>query len=315
LLYGIYFVYFRQSFRVILSSRDHPRNWWHVLASFGIFLFATAHMVIVFSRGIQAFTIFRDNPGPVAYFYNLKLGLEVSQASTQVAVTFLGDCMVIWRVWIVYSRNYLAVIVPLLCLLGTTTAGIASVVVIGQASSPDSTPTFYVSKLETWLPAFFSMTFGTSILSTILIAIRLSLAQRHAEEYSTRRTISQFMSVQRILIESASLYSGNMLIYLATYLGKTNYSIIFGDMVSPLIGIAFSLITIRVKDALDDDNNTTTKGPSYLSTVRFAIATKQPTATNTTATHDDDKKFTVTHPTSPSVVEEGEHVRVAHMSA
>jgi len=115
------------------------------------------------------------------------------------------------------------------------------------------------------------------VLHLLLIAIRLSFAHRRAKEHSTKRTISQFASIQRLMIESASLYSGVMLIYLVTYMTKTNYSIIFGDMVAPVIGIAFSLITIRMNDTFVTHDSTPSSEATNLSTVRFAITTRQGT--------------------------------------
>ncbi len=66
-----------------------------------------------------------------------------------------------------------------------------------------------------------------------------------------------------------------MLLYLTSYLLESNYSIIFGDwvrlrnptfcsyhslyplcQVSPIVGISFSLITIRVHDTFKEDKKT-----------------------------------------------------------
>jgi len=167
----------------------------------------------------------------------------------------LGDGMVIYRVWVVYSRNYWVLILPILSYIGTTVASIMSVVFIGKASGAD-TP-FYLPSLEIWLPAFFALTFATSVLCSLLIAGRLWYIRKRVQIH---RTLDTLTTVLRIVIESASIYSLTMLVYLITYTAKSNTSIIFGDMVSPVIGIAFSLITIRVHNAFNPDNYNTSAG-------------------------------------------------------
>lgn len=59
-------------------------------------LYSLQHNFIVFSRVIQAFTTYQNaKGGPAAYFYDLRRALEVSQASCQIVVTFLGDCVAV----------------------------------------------------------------------------------------------------------------------------------------------------------------------------------------------------------------------------
>lgn len=256
LLYGIFFAYFQQSIGLLTWRRTSNRiNWILVGVSLGIFALATAHLIVVLCRALQAFIDQRDLPGgPVKYYNNLQSGLEVSQASCQIVISFLGDGMVIYRVWVVYSRNYWILVLPMLSYVGTTVSSVASVVFIGKASSKD-TP-FYLPDLEIWLPAFFGLTFATSVLCSMLIAGRLWYIDKKVQ---FSRTTNVLTNVLRIVIESASIYSLTMLIYLTTYVRKSNVSIIFGDMVSPVIGIAFSLITIRVHNAFNPDNYDTTE--------------------------------------------------------
>lgn len=246
LLYGMFFAYFQESIGLLTWRRSGPRiNWILVCISLSIFALATAHLVIVLCRAQQAFI---SGHNAVVYFNNLQSGLEVSQASSQVAISVIGDGMVIYRVWVVYNRSYWVLSLPVLSYIGTTVCSITSVVFIGKASSVD-TP-FYLPDLEIWLPAFFGMTFATSVLCSLLIAGRLWYIHQWIHTSQMTNTLK---AVLRIVIESASIYSLTMLLYLATYVSKSNTSIIFGDLVSPVIGIAFSLITIRVHNAFNPD--------------------------------------------------------------
>jgi len=250
LLYGIFVVLFYQSIRILTDKRSSPKiNWPLLLTSIAIFATATGHLAIILRRALEAFIEDRDEKGgPVAYYGNLRSALEVSQATFQVAIGMLGDGMAVYRVFAVYNRNYLAIVLPMISFLGTIAASIGSVVVIGQSSSRASA--FYFPRLETWMPVFFGLTFCTSVVCTGLIAVRLWYVNRRVANYASGgRKTRRLIAIQRGIIESASLYSAIMFIYLVTYLAKTNYSIIFGDMVSPIIGIVFSLITIRISEA------------------------------------------------------------------
>ena len=65
-----------------------------------------------------------------------------------------------------------------------------------------------------------------------MITARLWYVNRSVAGRSSQTSVTKKLrTVQRIVVESASLYSGTMLLYLITYQLETNYSIIFGDMV------------------------------------------------------------------------------------
>jgi len=264
LLYGIFFSYFLQSIGLLTWKRSGARiNLVLIFVSLSIFALATTHLILVLCRSQQAFIFQRDAPGgPIAYWSNLQSGLEVSQASSQTAISIIGDGMVIYRVWVVYNRNYKVLVLPILSFIGTTVCSIASVIYIGKASAGANV--FYLPKLEIWLPAFFGMTFATSVLCSALIAGRLWYIHKWVHISRTTNTLT---TVLRIVIESASIYALTMLLYLGTYVAKKNVSIIFGDMVSPVIGIAFSLITIRVHNAFNPDtynSDLDTSDPAYI---------------------------------------------------
>jgi flagellar biosynthesis/type III secretory pathway M-ring protein FliF/YscJ len=67
----------------------------------------------------------------------------------------------------------------------------------------------------------------------VLIAARLWYITDQVTTFTEiREGMRKMKAVQMILIESATMYAVSMLVYLITYKAKTNYSIIFGDMVS-----------------------------------------------------------------------------------
>jgi len=249
MLFGIFSVLFCHAMSILTRKSCHGArdiNWPLLLASVSIFIGAGGHLVVVLCRAIAAF-IDDDNGGPALYYDILKAPLEISQASIQIVVSFLGDSMAVYRVFVVYNRSYVAITIPIVCLCATLVASIASVILI--ASSATKAVPLYAPKLEKWMSAFFALTFTTSVLSTCLIAVRLWYKGSRTEHYILERK-KTYLTAQKIFIESAMLYSSVMMIYLITYLTKTNYNIIFGDMVCPTIGIAFSLITIRVHGTL-----------------------------------------------------------------
>jgi hypothetical protein len=80
-------------------------------------------------------------------------------------------------------------------------------------------------------------------LYVVLIAARLWYIRQRVQ---ISRTVGTLTTVMRIVIESASIYSISILLYLVTYVVKSNVSIIFGDMVRispPFLLLTFTSIT------------------------------------------------------------------------
>jgi len=257
LLYGIFVSVFHQSLRIVLDKKSGSEiNWLLLLTSIAIFLTATGHLTVRLLRTLEAFVDVSHRAwGAAAYYADLHTSLEVCQASLQAVICVFGDTMAVYRVFVVYNRSSIAIAIPLLCLLGNIVTSVGVIVVIAQSSSSEATP-LYFHKLEMWLPALLALISCTSIICTGLIATRIWYITERVTEFSETKGRRKMRSVQRIFIESAAMYSGAMIVYMSTYLAKTNYNIIFGDMVSPIVGIAFSLITIRVNDTFYSDSTT-----------------------------------------------------------
>ncbi|PFH45947.1 hypothetical protein AMATHDRAFT_8444 [Amanita thiersii Skay4041] len=94
---------------------------------------------------------------------------------------------------------------------------------------------------------FFSMTFATNGLS--LIAFKLWVTQRElvdALRNSQKRPIS-LNRIWIIILESGSIYWATLLVMLALYESPVGVAaLIFLDITSPIIGMVFALIIVRV---------------------------------------------------------------------
>jgi len=112
----------------------------------------------------------------------------------------------------------------------------------------------FLSEIVPWATSFFSLTFGTNIICTFLIGSRILTIQRTLKGIKSGGSNTQ--SALITVAESAALYSATVLALLIAYLQDSNVQYILLDIVSPMIGITFSIIIVRVSLGVAAQNST-----------------------------------------------------------
>ncbi len=104
-----------------------------------MFAFSTAHVSLGFQRLIQGFITLRNEPGgPAAFFsdvsipanvvkvgihtVNVSIALNRSLTCSPNALflqSIIGDSVVVWRCYLVWSRDWRICVIPVLLLLGS----------------------------------------------------------------------------------------------------------------------------------------------------------------------------------------------------
>jgi len=95
-----------------------------------------------------------------------------------------------------------------------------------------------------WLDAFFATSLATNVYCTVLIALRILLSDRSTDDY--RQNGNPLKPVVIIVIESGAIYSSMLLALMASYLVDSWIHFVFLDMMTPVIGIVFSMIIARI---------------------------------------------------------------------
>ncbi|KAA1468332.1 hypothetical protein DENSPDRAFT_848138 [Dentipellis sp. KUC8613] len=206
-------------------------------------LFATAHILIDFVRAFDAFV--PADGSAAAYFSNLADPVFLTKSAFMTMQVTFGDCVNIWRCWIVSGRRILPIVLPTVGMLGGFASGIAIIVTIAQASSQDT----IFDSAKRWIMPYFILTMCVNIYCTAMILwIIFRNYNPHAVFGHTRRAIA-------VIIESGSLYTASILGFLSAYFAQSNGQYPALDVVVPLVGIIYCLILLQTEYMHGDGTN------------------------------------------------------------
>ncbi|KAJ6576705.1 hypothetical protein DFH09DRAFT_366223 [Mycena vulgaris] len=244
LLYGAYTVVFILTCWVLLYKRPkhEPVNKPMLGFSIVMFVLATMHIGVNYTRILRAFIIYKDEPGGTpAYFNMLSEFTQVFGSAIYVAQTLVGDSVVLYRCYLVWERQWQVVAFPFILLMGSATTGVGILysfaVVVPEAE-------IFVVQLQHWILSFFSVTLATNIICTGLVAFRLWDINRQVKEFSESN--HSFNPIILLVIESGAIYSATLMTLLILYKTESWFQYVLLDAVSPIVGLVFSMIIVRI---------------------------------------------------------------------
>ncbi|KAK0214308.1 hypothetical protein IW262DRAFT_1466001 [Armillaria fumosa] len=241
--------------RIVSSSTPHQRQI-QVLAGISVFMYfmATLHLTLKWFYARRAFIT--NGETEETRFLSLSDALVaggplwipvISSIDTSISV-LLADCVIIWRCWIIWSRNWRIIVVPSLCTLCGT---IFDVFFLLQQLTPlsdsqgNTVPlTPWGGNSIDWGMAYYSMTLSTTIICTMLIMFRLSRAR--AAGTSLHFMPNPYQKVMEIVVESAAIYVLALAVYIPFLGTDSPYSTYPQAILSSVTGIAPTLILLRV---------------------------------------------------------------------
>ncbi|EPQ53025.1 hypothetical protein GLOTRDRAFT_79032 [Gloeophyllum trabeum ATCC 11539] len=247
LLYGIYFSLFFESVYVIMKkkrTKTLPAKLFFA-ATVVMFLLATVHIAISLYRLLRGYVWLASDPGPVAYFADYHRWDNVANEVISGIQTWIGDSLVIYRCFIVWSRNYYVVAVPSVLLVLSV---IGNCMVFQIFNSKDVDGLFSVP-LQTWVNLIYSATFAQNTLTTGFIAYRI-----WRQDWETRQVLgpgsyrgaASLLPSVRVIIESAMIYALEVLVLIILYAIGHNGEYVLQAAVTPTVGIVFTMITVRL---------------------------------------------------------------------
>ncbi|EIW80453.1 hypothetical protein CONPUDRAFT_165970 [Coniophora puteana RWD-64-598 SS2] len=204
-------------------------------------------------------------PQPPYDYQNLLTKSAVSQEIEMVAFVvqlWLGDGFMLFRLWKVWNNDKRVVLPVSAGFLANIAMGIVllyidRINIIFESADPiypgeDKLIRFMGNMTAPTSLSVFAVSFVVHLSCTVLIAARIFYLYRHIRRHlhGSRRTSP--MAVAITLLESGAIYSISMFCLLVTYSAESYtymewfyYSIVMNAIV-PIIGIAFSLIVIRM---------------------------------------------------------------------
>ncbi|PCH44314.1 hypothetical protein WOLCODRAFT_18850 [Wolfiporia cocos MD-104 SS10] len=236
-LWGAYFVLFSGT-SIAYATRHRSRRVLALpllIAHIALFLLATTHFALEFSHfythlasnGVEGYA---NETGPL-------FGADILMS----LLDFVGDCVLIYRCWILWKYNIPIIILPFLAALCgfVCIMEVAHLTLTIDPSAP--TPSPYIVPLGI---AGYALPLCTNVMVTILITGRLWYDYRPNREY-LHDTHSGVLRVIIIIVESGLLYLAVQLVYLVLFSLQHPAEQTVGIMAVQIYGIAPTLIIAR----------------------------------------------------------------------
>ncbi|KAL0568397.1 hypothetical protein V5O48_013583 [Marasmius crinis-equi] len=162
-----------------------------------------------------------------------------------VTQELLGSGAAIYRCWVLWHRNWKVIVLPVILLLAATGVGYIPAILLSTL-----TPLELVKDRRILISdaVFYTLTVVLNVLNTSLLVYPLWTT--HRSSMSLIKTPSLVPSVIRILVESAMLQLLCEIVLLALFLAEQEAQYVLYGLVVPIVGITFTLITLRIKSAV-----------------------------------------------------------------
>ncbi|KAF9237164.1 hypothetical protein BU15DRAFT_49131 [Melanogaster broomeanus] len=242
LLYGIYVTIFIQCVQVLRRRHARPSDYL-VGTAVSLFILITAHLVIDIIRNMDAFTSNMATPKyPATYYSDFSSWKNIFKSALYVTITIISDAFILYRSYVVWGRKYSVAIVPFLLLLSDIAIGILWVYTLSLILPGENV---FSDALSTRVKIFYAITLGMNVMCTSLIAFKIWMIQKAVSPY-TKGDEYHLSRVASIIVESGSAYSLMLVAMITTYTVDSPAMFIFLNSMSPIIGIVFSSVIVRV---------------------------------------------------------------------
>ncbi|KAJ6486464.1 hypothetical protein C8R47DRAFT_524041 [Mycena vitilis] len=243
-IYGFFVCIFALSLRINLATSKRQTVHSRAMFIVGIvtFVLATIHIVINCMRMMRGYVDHISlEGGPVGYLGILSRWDHILNNVIYATQSIIGDCVAVYRCWVLWNHNFFVVCIPFFMVFGSAVSGYMTCAIFARIQ-PGST--VFDEALDAWIKAFFSIAVAQNIITTCLMAYRIAALDRQSSSYRIGR--GHLIPMLRILVESAALYLTAEIILLLLYVSHNNAQFILLEVITPIVGITFNAITIRI---------------------------------------------------------------------
>jgi len=246
---------------LIHKHRMRSSNTRLMIVTSSLFVLITWHFIIDIVRLVVSVNTSEEVIGVAALYDDLRSIFSVMKTAVYVGITVVSDAFILYRCYAIWNGNIWVIILPVLLFLADIGTGIAATASLGLLNPGE---TFYVQHQTEITDAFFSTTLALNGICTGLIAFRIWWHQYSMREFDVRSSLSLNLGrISTIMIESGAIYSSTLIVMIATYASQKTLAFnIFLDITSPIIGIVFSLIIVRI--GLGTSHETTAAMSTFL---------------------------------------------------
>ncbi|KAF5372441.1 hypothetical protein D9757_009925 [Collybiopsis confluens] len=260
-LYGIFLCLFFVCTRDLLRRRRRRKSalsWPMILAGILLILLATARFIVDCANVSVAFIHHDPRSARIAYLQDVTQPLFTTKHMILIVSLLIGDSFVNFRCWVVWGRNIWIIILPVS--ISFLSFGSGCYVMWAYSNLPNRT----VLQESTWLKMLFGLSLVANAIATSLLAFKIWSVDRHLRGMVEVQSTSALTPVVRIIMESGMLNVAYLFAYvMAIGLGSQGLELI-SEMATPLTGIIFSIVILRVAHARSDDTLYTSNAPTTM---------------------------------------------------
>ncbi|KAG6919698.1 hypothetical protein DXG01_002644 [Tephrocybe rancida] len=247
---GFYLVTFYHTLVSLFYNGSRLKRWSevnHAMAIVAIVMFINTTLASATGFVIvwRAFVI--APPGTATQsFSQITYWAIVLKSATLLTQTTIGDAMLIYRCWVVYSRSWRVIAFSIILWLG---GFVCEICLVYYEITAKSNVLVSASNLHPFGTAFWASTVALNVITTALLVWPIWRVARHHDEFAYHTSSSQrndtMKHVMQVIIESGAIYTTMAFLVFVTYTTKSNSLYITSSAEVGIAGIAFNLIIIR----------------------------------------------------------------------
>jgi len=244
LLYGVYTtLFFHSMYTMVQGFKGRTMSAKIFIWSAALMYFiATAHVSLAFYRALMRYVWLAGTSAAQTYVSMACTWEHRASSSLNVIMAWIFDCLLTYRCYIIWSKRWYIVVVPIALFFARLAIDIAFLAWWTTSDPTKESPFKLSSQLS--LP----VTVVQNVLTTGLICFRLIRQHRisRASGIQPSRSRLSLFHVVRIMVESAAIYTALLCITIILQSVNSRGQWIFFAIKPPTIGIVFTLISIRL---------------------------------------------------------------------
>ncbi|KAJ7142752.1 hypothetical protein C8R44DRAFT_761042 [Mycena epipterygia] len=236
--YGVYLVMFGFYLHV-LRTHGMTKHRFLTVSTISLFILGTAHCALELAITILHVRAQTDDNPSIIFVINAEV--KVSQAASAIYVTsnVIADSIFIFRCYAIWGFRRNIIILPTILTLGVAGLGYSNFIMDVGNGHLDGDSLFLIFSVSTSLITTF-------VLMGLTVG-RIWWLARSARHMMGRKVVNKYYTVCAMILESGALYciGGICFIILAIHILLPD-SILSGAVLGQLVGIAPTIITVRV---------------------------------------------------------------------
>ncbi|KAJ7771054.1 hypothetical protein DFH07DRAFT_804692 [Mycena maculata] len=236
--YGIYVVLAYQCIRRLIGRTQTWTTSRVALLTYTSLLFAVQTIYFVAACKWSEIEFVETAVDPAVFASQQSSMLSVLKGTGYTINIWFADAFILYRAYIVWGRHY-ALLAPLATYIGALATGIGLLVEISKPGAA-----FGQTALINFGTPFLSLSVTTNVLSTILIAGRLTHHRRAI--HRIHQNGQGHSTVSAIFAESAALYAIVALVYIPLFARNLTLQYPFSALMGAVTSIAPTLIILRM---------------------------------------------------------------------